>query len=87
MTTPPLPVRSILVVTKVPLIPSVVTGAAGAAADLAWDFIRTGVMPGAQDDAQVTVISPGGTRGPVPDPYDVPTGAVAGDVSTIENIV
>ncbi|KAJ7118768.1 Alpha/Beta hydrolase protein [Mycena epipterygia] len=63
------------------------TGAAGATADVAWDFIRTGVMPGAQDDAQVTVISPGGTRGPVPDPYDVPTGAVAGDVSTIENIV
>ncbi|KAJ7104934.1 Alpha/Beta hydrolase protein [Mycena epipterygia] len=63
------------------------TGAAGGTADLAWDFIRTGVMPGAQDNAQVTVISPGGTRGPVPDPYDVPTGAVAGDMSTIENIV
>ncbi|KAJ7491237.1 Alpha/Beta hydrolase protein [Mycena latifolia] len=62
------------------------TGPAGAAAALTKEFLNTGVMPGAQDDAQVTVISPGGTRGPVPDPYDVPTGAVAGDVSTIEDI-
>ncbi|KAJ7491251.1 hypothetical protein FB451DRAFT_1222532 [Mycena latifolia] len=52
-------------------------------------FLKTGVLPGAQEDAQLTVIPPSasGTRGPVPDPYDVPTGAVAGDVSTTENIV
>ncbi|KAJ7702230.1 Alpha/Beta hydrolase protein [Mycena rosella] len=63
------------------------TGPAGAAAALAREFLKTGGMPGAQHDAQVTVIPPGGTRGPVPDPYDVPTGAVAGDISVIENIV
>ncbi|KAJ7913856.1 hypothetical protein B0H13DRAFT_2270961 [Mycena leptocephala] len=62
------------------------TGPPGAAADLARNFIKTGVMPTAEDNAQITVISPGGTRGPVPDPYDVPTGLVAGDVSIVENI-
>ncbi|KAJ7168306.1 Alpha/Beta hydrolase protein [Mycena crocata] len=61
-------------------------GAAGVVADIAHEFLRTGVRPVAQDNAQVTVISPGGTRGPIPDPYDVPTGAVAGDKSTIEDI-
>jgi hypothetical protein len=70
----------------VALISSSVTGPPGAAADLARNFIKTGVMPTAEDNAQVTVISPGGTRGPVPDPYDVPTGLVAGDVSIVENI-
>jgi hypothetical protein len=63
-----------------------VTGPAGAAADLARSFLTTGIMPKAQSNAEVTVVSPGGVRGPVPNPYDVPTGAVAGDVSTIENI-
>lgn len=43
-------------------------------------------MPGAREDDQVTVIVPGGTRGPVPGAYDVPTGAVAGDMSAVENI-
>ncbi|KAJ7132947.1 hypothetical protein C8R46DRAFT_1362393 [Mycena filopes] len=59
---------------------------AGAAADLAKSFLKTGVMPGAQSDERVTVIAPGGTRGPVPDPYEVPTGVRAGDVSTVEDI-
>ncbi|KAJ7017861.1 hypothetical protein C8F04DRAFT_1405477 [Mycena alexandri] len=53
---------------------------------LATNFLRTGIMPAAQSDAQITVIGPGGTRGPLPGAYDVPTGAVAGDTSTVENI-
>ncbi|KAJ7798985.1 hypothetical protein B0H14DRAFT_3886271 [Mycena olivaceomarginata] len=60
---------------------------AAAAGDVARRFLLTGEMPGPRSDAQVTIIGPGGTRGPVPGAYDVPTGAVAGDTSTIENIV
>ncbi|KAJ7513156.1 Alpha/Beta hydrolase protein [Mycena galericulata] len=54
---------------------------------IAQGFLRTGVMPHASADQRVTVISPGGTRGPIPGAYDVPTGAVAGDESSVENIV
>jgi hypothetical protein len=60
---------------------------AAAAGDVARNFLRTGVMPGPRSNKQVTVIGPGGTRGPVPGAYDVPTGAVAGDISSVENIV
>ncbi|KAJ7246158.1 hypothetical protein B0H12DRAFT_768573 [Mycena haematopus] len=60
---------------------------AAAAGDVARAFLRTGVMPGPSSNAQVTVIGPGGTRGPIPGAYDVPTGAVAGDMSSVENIV
>lgn len=63
-----------------------VTGAAGAAAALARDFLSTGVMPGAQNDSQVTVISPGGVRGPVPDPYDVPTGTHGRNLLTFPSL-
>ncbi|KAJ7017313.1 hypothetical protein C8F04DRAFT_1017845 [Mycena alexandri] len=59
---------------------------AGAAADLAKGFLKTGIMPGAQANDKVTVIAPGGTRGPVPDPYEVATGLVAADTSVVENI-
>ncbi|KAJ7232040.1 alpha/beta hydrolase fold-domain-containing protein [Mycena haematopus] len=48
------------------------------------DFIRTGVFPAARNDALVTVIPPGGKRGTLADPYTVPVGAVAGDMSAIE---
>lgn len=50
------------------------------------DFIRTGVLPAARDDALVTVIPPGGKRGALADPYKVAVGAIAGDMSAIENI-
>ncbi|KAF8212622.1 hypothetical protein K438DRAFT_1168002 [Mycena galopus ATCC 62051] len=43
-------------------------------------------MPGPSSDGAVTVIGPGGTRGPVPGAYEVPVGAVAGDTSSVENI-
>ncbi|KAJ6477205.1 hypothetical protein DFH09DRAFT_1467846 [Mycena vulgaris] len=56
---------------------------AAAAQSVAQDFLRTGVMPLASADKAVTVISPGGTRGPVPGAYDVPTGASAGDSSSV----
>ncbi|KAF8134130.1 hypothetical protein K438DRAFT_1997841 [Mycena galopus ATCC 62051] len=61
-------------------------GVAGTAANLARGFLATGIMPAAQNTSQITVIPPGGTRGPVPDPYDMATGAAAGDSSVIENI-
>ncbi|KAF7304930.1 hypothetical protein MKEN_01207300 [Mycena kentingensis (nom. inval.)] len=64
-----------------------VDGDAGTASALAREFIRTGVLPKAQNNTRVTVVSPGGKRGPVPDPYSVPLGAVAGDKSSIEEIV
>ncbi|KAJ6592391.1 hypothetical protein B0H19DRAFT_1010092 [Mycena capillaripes] len=57
------------------------------AEDVAKDFIRTGVIPQPRSDAQVTILGPGDTRGPLPGAYDVPTGAAQGDTSTVENIV
>ncbi|KAF7350563.1 hypothetical protein MSAN_01616000 [Mycena sanguinolenta] len=60
---------------------------AAAAGDLARNFLRTGVMPKPSSDVAVTVIGPGGTRGPVPGAYDVPTGAIAGDLSSVEDIM
>ncbi|KAJ6592384.1 hypothetical protein B0H19DRAFT_1055115 [Mycena capillaripes] len=48
-------------------------------------FLLTGVMPGACNNVAVTVIPPG--RGLISSAYDVPTGTVAGDTSTIENVV
>ncbi|KAJ6473302.1 Alpha/Beta hydrolase protein [Mycena vulgaris] len=59
---------------------------AAAAQRVAQDFLLTGVMPLASSDAEVTVIPPGGTRGPVPGAYDVPTGAIAGDTSEVRTI-
>ncbi|KAJ7708636.1 hypothetical protein B0H16DRAFT_1703975 [Mycena metata] len=57
------------------------------AQDLMTNFLRTGIMPVAKSDARITIIGPSGTRGPLPGAYDVPTGAVAEDTSTVENIV
>ncbi|KAJ7631585.1 hypothetical protein DFH06DRAFT_698107 [Mycena polygramma] len=64
------------------------TPPAAVAGDLARTFLRTGVMPSPQSNAQVTVLGPeaAGVRGPVPGAYDVPTGAVAGDESSVEDI-
>ncbi|KAF7350579.1 hypothetical protein MSAN_01617900 [Mycena sanguinolenta] len=47
---------------------------ATAAGNLARNFLRTGTMPEPSTNVNVTVIGPGGTRGPVPGAYDVPTG-------------
>ncbi|KAJ7220360.1 hypothetical protein GGX14DRAFT_389723 [Mycena pura] len=62
-------------------------GPASLAGDIARTFLRTGVMPGPRSDAQVTILGHGDTRGPIPGAYDVPTGAIAGDVSSVEDIV
>ncbi|KAJ7817950.1 hypothetical protein B0H13DRAFT_1662300 [Mycena leptocephala] len=61
-------------------------GPAALAGNIARTFLRTGVMPGPRSDAQVTILAPGSIRGPIPGAYDVPTGAVAGDVSSVEDI-
>ncbi|KAE8449055.1 hypothetical protein EG329_008643 [Mollisiaceae sp. DMI_Dod_QoI] len=45
-------------------------------------FLNTGILPGAQDSELVTVYTPGMKRGPISDPYQVPTGALAGDVDS-----
>ncbi|KAJ7793972.1 hypothetical protein B0H14DRAFT_3558540 [Mycena olivaceomarginata] len=63
------------------------TGPSAAAGDIARNFLRTGVMPGPHSDTQVTIIPPGGQHLPIPRAYNVPTGAIAGDESTVENIV
>ncbi|KAJ6493437.1 hypothetical protein C8R45DRAFT_989775 [Mycena sanguinolenta] len=60
---------------------------AAAAGDLARNFLRTGIMPKPSSNVNVTVIGPGGTRGPIPGAYNVPTGAAAGDMSSVENIM
>ncbi|KAJ6493436.1 hypothetical protein C8R45DRAFT_825186 [Mycena sanguinolenta] len=60
---------------------------AAAAGDLARNFLRTGIMPQPSSNVNVTVIGPGGTRGPVPGAYDVQTGAVAGDMSSVEDVM
>ncbi|KAJ7860601.1 hypothetical protein B0H14DRAFT_2506294 [Mycena olivaceomarginata] len=57
------------------------------AGDVARSFLRTGVMPSPRSDAAVTIIGPGEKRGPLPGAYNVPIGAVAGDMSSVENIV
>jgi hypothetical protein len=44
-------------------------------------------MPSPRSDAAVTIIGPGEKRGPLPGAYNVPIGAVAGDMSSVENIV
>ncbi|KAF7350554.1 hypothetical protein MSAN_01615000 [Mycena sanguinolenta] len=60
---------------------------AAAAGDLARDFLRTGIMPGPSSNVAVTVIGPGGIPRPIPGAYDVPTGAAAGDMSIVGNIM
>lgn len=46
------------------------------------DFLKSGNLPPAKNSTLVTVYTPGMVRGPIPDPYLVPTGAIAGDVDS-----
>ncbi|TKA75526.1 hypothetical protein B0A55_03525 [Friedmanniomyces simplex] len=46
------------------------------------DFLRTGVLPLPEDNTFVRVYEPGQPRGPIADPYCVPTGFQAGDVDS-----
>ena len=48
------------------------------------EFLKTGVLPHPADQQFVTIYAPGSVRGPVADPYNVPTGPDAGDVSGIQ---
>ena len=48
------------------------------------EFLKTGVLPHPTDQQFVTIYAPGSVRGPISDPYDVPTGPSAGDMSGIE---
>lgn len=45
-------------------------------------FLRNGTVPAAQESEQVSVYTPGMVRKPVSDPYQVVTGALAGDVDS-----
>ena len=46
------------------------------------EFLNTGRLPEAQNSTFVTVYTPGMVRGPIEDPYLVPTGAEAGDIDS-----
>jgi hypothetical protein len=46
------------------------------------DFLNTGILPAAQESELVSVYTPGMMRQPISDPYEVPTGALAGDVDS-----
>jgi hypothetical protein len=50
------------------------------------DFLNTGVLPRAQSNSQVTVYTPGMTRRPISNPYEVPTGVLAGDIDSGKSI-
>ena len=45
-------------------------------------FLNTGKLALAQNSTLVTVYTPGMVRGPIEDPYLVPTGATAGDIDS-----
>ena len=46
------------------------------------EFLNTGRLPKAQNSTLVTVYTPGMVRGPIEDPYLVPTGAPVGDINS-----
>jgi hypothetical protein len=46
------------------------------------DFLNSGILPDAQESQLVSVYTPGMKRKPISDPYQVPTGAIAGDVGS-----
>ncbi|MCJ1309048.1 hypothetical protein MMC25_002703 [Agyrium rufum] len=50
-----------------------------ASTEITKEFLRTGIMPKARSDKLVTIYEPGTQRGPIPDPYSVITGYIAGD--------
>ncbi|KAJ7612680.1 hypothetical protein FB45DRAFT_1117201, partial [Roridomyces roridus] len=75
--------RSTLVVrhgddhTSLPIPPPAVT-----AGDIARNYLRTGLMPKPRSDTAASIFGAGGMGRSVAGAYDVPTGAVAGDVSS-----
>ena len=50
-------------------------------------FLNSGTLPAAVESELVSVYTPGMTRKPISDPYEVPTGAIAGDVNSGDVIV
>ncbi|OCL11744.1 hypothetical protein AOQ84DRAFT_373710 [Glonium stellatum] len=46
------------------------------------EFIRTGKLPATRNETLVSVYAPGMQVRPIADPYDVPTGAIVGDVDS-----
>ncbi|PMD32000.1 hypothetical protein L207DRAFT_441349 [Hyaloscypha variabilis F] len=49
---------------------------------ITMDFLNSGTLPAAVESELVSVYTPGMTRKPISDPYQVPTGAIAGDVDS-----
>ena len=45
-------------------------------------FLNSGTLPAAVESQLVSVYTPGMTRKPIADAYQVPTGAIAGDVDS-----
>jgi hypothetical protein len=56
-----------------PLVPKAL------ATSLENQFLLTGTLPPGQNGTEVTVYHAGMCRVPIPDPYSVPTGLIAGD--------
>lgn len=50
--------------------------------DLINAYLNTGKLPAARKEKLVSVYTAGQQRGPIPDPYQVPTGAEAGDADS-----
>lgn len=48
------------------------------------DFLRTGILPSAMNGSQVSIYHPGMRRDAIPDPYDIQTGIIAGDIDSAE---
>jgi len=46
------------------------------------EFIRSGKLPMARNETLVTIYTPGKELGPIANPYDVPAGAIVGDVDS-----
>ncbi|KUJ13789.1 uncharacterized protein LY89DRAFT_590287 [Mollisia scopiformis] len=53
-----------------------------ASSNITKAFLNTGILPEAQDSEFVTVYIPGMVRKPISNPYQVPTGALAGDIDS-----
>ena len=63
-------------ITDIPCAPTVPTAPSTL---ITKEFLRTGILPTKRNTTLVTVYEPHAKRAPIPDPYDVPTGLVAGD--------
>lgn len=53
----------------------------GPASSAEIQFLATGILPNATNQTFISIYTPGSQRDPIADPYSVPVGAEAGDMS------